>query len=141
LVNYFVEKFCGRNELPLKRVSPDALKVLQQYNWPGNVRELENIVERFVILTKDDTIFPKHLPSTLMGVSLPSFAAPVDGSSLQEKVSTIESFLIRQSLEENEWNVSNTARSLGLTRQGLQKKIRKYALKKGRLETSSPAIH
>ncbi len=130
LATYFVEKFCTRNEMPVKRISPEAMRVLQEHDWPGNVRELENIVERLVILTGDPVIQSKHLPATLMGVSAPS-SVPIQGASLYEKVASIESYLIRQSLEENEWNVSNTARVLGLTRQGLQKKIRKYALKKG----------
>jgi Nif-specific regulatory protein len=139
LVNYFVEKFCVRNGLPVKKVSPDAMNALQEYDWPGNVRELENIVERVVILTRDPEIHSNHLPPNLAGVSVPA-SMPVNGASLQHKLSTIESYLIRQSLEEHAWNVSNTARSLGLTRQGLQKKMRKYSLKKGRAENSF-AIH
>ena len=140
LVNYFVEKFCVRNEMPIKKISPEAMKALQEYNWPGNVRELENIVERVVILTRDPVIQIKHLPANLAGISMPA-SMPVNGASLQDKLSTIESYLIRQSLEEHAWNVSNTARSLGLTRQGLQKKMRKYALKKGRPEGTAPFAH
>gem|GEM_PF-719869 len=140
LVGYFVERFCVRNEMPVKKISPEAMKVLQDYNWPGNVREVENIVERVVILTRDSVILPKHLPPNLMGISVPS-SLPLAGTSLQEKVSTIESYLIRQSLEDHGWNVSNTARILGLTRQGLQKKIRKYSLKKSRAESSGASTH
>jgi transcriptional regulator with GAF, ATPase, and Fis domain len=133
LVNYFVEKFCISNELPGKRVSPEAMNVLQEYDWPGNVRELENIVERVVILTPDKIIQPLHLPKSLMGVSMPS-TVPVQSGSLQDKISSVESYIIRQCLEENGWNVSYTARKLGLTRQGLQKKIRKYSLKRTSLQ-------
>ena len=132
LVNYFVEKFCISNELPGKRVSPEAINVLQDYDWPGNVRELENIVERVVILTADKIIQPLHLPKSLTGVNMP-VSVPVQSGSLHDKISSVESYIIRQSLEENGWNVSYTARKLGLTRQGLQKKIRKYALKKASL--------
>ena len=139
LVHYFVEKVCVRNEIPVKKISPEAMKALQEYNWPGNVRELENIVERVVILTRDPVIHSKHLPPNLVGVSLPvSMSSSV--TSLQDKLSTIESYLIRQCLEEHAWNVSNTARVLGLTRQGLQKKMRKYALKKGRHDVNSIPI-
>jgi transcriptional regulator with PAS, ATPase and Fis domain len=104
------------------------------YNWPGNVRELENVIERVAILTHDLIIQSRHLPNSLIGVPVPK-SAQLDNGSLQQKISSIESYLIRQSLEENGWNVSNTARSLGLTRQGLQKKIRKYALKRSRIDT------
>jgi transcriptional regulator with GAF, ATPase, and Fis domain len=129
LVNHFVEKFCISNELPGKRVSPEAISVLQDYDWPGNVRELENIVERVVILTSDKIIQPSHLPKSLMGVNMPE-SVPVQSGSLHDKISSVESYIIRQCLEENSWNVSYTAKKLGLTRQGLQKKIRKYSLKK-----------
>ncbi len=133
LVNFFLEKFCVKNEMPVKRISPEALKVLQAYNWPGNVRELENIVERMAILTPDLSIHTKHLPGQLLGVTMPA-AIPTEGATLQEKLSAIELHLIRQSLDDNGWNVTGTARQLGLTRQGLQKKIRKYQLKR----TSDP---
>ncbi len=129
LVNHFVEKFCIKNELPAKRMSQEAMKILQDYDWPGNVRELENIVERAVILTTDLIIQQSHLPRFLLGVSMPA-SVPVESGSLQDKISSVESYIIRQSLEENGWNVSYTARKLGLTRQGLQKKMRKYSLKR-----------
>jgi Nif-specific regulatory protein len=140
LVNYFVEKFCVRNEMPVKKISPEAMNALQDYNWPGNVRELENIVERVVILTRDPVLQGKHLPPNLMGISVPA-SVPMGDVSLQNKLSNIESYLIRQSLEECGWNVSNTARALGLTRQGLQKKMRKYSLKKIRSGTPAASIH
>lgn len=139
LVHYFVEKLCVKNEMPVKRVSGEAMRILCDYNWPGNVRELENIVERVTILTRDLIIQPKHLPSSLSGVSMPATSPQADGASLQERIGLIESYLIRQSLEENTWNVSTTARKLGLTRQGLQKKIRKYKLKRGS-DLEAPAI-
>lgn len=136
LVNYFIEKYCSKNDMPIKRISPEAMKVLQDYNWPGNVRELENMLERVVVLTSDLNIQAHHLPSSLSGVAMPTVPA-AEGASLQDRICSVEAYLIRQSLEENAWNVSTTARKLGLTRQGLQKKMRKYALKKGRAEVNS----
>lgn len=138
LVNYFIEKFCVKNEMQIKRCSPEAMKLLQEHDWPGNVRELENVVERVVILTRDLIIQANHLPPSLSGVTMPKASLPEDGASLSDKLSSIESYLIRQSLDENSWNITNTARILGLTRQGLQKKIRKYRLKKSRESTSLP---
>ena len=129
LVHYFVEKVCVRNDLSVKKVSHDAMKKLQEYGWPGNVRELENVVERMVILTRDPIIHEKHLPPNLVGISMPA-SMSISSVSLQDKIASVESYLIRQSLEEHAWNVSTTARALGLTRQGLQKKMRKYAMKK-----------
>jgi DNA-binding NtrC family response regulator len=69
LARFFVERFCRDLKKKPLVLSPPALEQLQMYHWPGNVRELQNCIERAVILTDGDTIFPRHLNLT--------FAAPV----------------------------------------------------------------
>ncbi len=68
LVDYFVNKYCAELKKPLKKVTNDALKLMDRYNWPGNVRELENTIERAIILCEGKYISPEHLairiPST-----------------------------------------------------------------------------
>ena len=46
----------------IKKIDPDAMKILIDYNWPGNVRELENTIERLVIMTPEDIILSDHVP-------------------------------------------------------------------------------
>jgi DNA-binding NtrC family response regulator len=69
LARFFVERFCRDLKKKPLTLSPEALEVLTTYRWPGNVRELQNCIERAVILTDGDTIFPRHLNL--------SFAAPI----------------------------------------------------------------
>jgi DNA-binding NtrC family response regulator len=69
LARFFVERFCRDLKKKPLVLSPPAMEQLQTYHWPGNVRELQNCIERAVILTDGDTIFPRHLNL--------SFAAPV----------------------------------------------------------------
>jgi DNA-binding NtrC family response regulator len=69
LARFFVERFCRDLKKKALTLSPEALEVLTKYRWPGNVRELQNCIERAVILTDGDTIFPRHLNL--------SFAAPI----------------------------------------------------------------
>ena len=69
LARFFVERFCRDLKKKPLALSAEALQVLITYRWPGNVRELQNCIERAVILTDGDTIFPRHLNL--------SFAAPI----------------------------------------------------------------
>jgi len=69
LARFFVERFCRDLKKKPLVLSPPAMEQLQTYHWPGNVRELQNCIERAVILTDGDTVFPRHLNL--------SFAAPV----------------------------------------------------------------
>ena len=61
LANHFVEKFAGQTGKEVNGLSAGAMTVLQRYDWPGNVRELANIIERAVILTREDIIRAEHL--------------------------------------------------------------------------------
>jgi DNA-binding NtrC family response regulator len=73
LARFFVERFCRDLKKKPLTLSPEAVDVLRTYRWPGNVRELQNCIERAVILTDGDTIFPRHLNL--------SFAAPLQDES------------------------------------------------------------
>lgn len=61
LADYFVQKYCREMSKPSKKLSKDAMSLLEKYHWPGNVRELENTIERAVILAEGKTITPDHL--------------------------------------------------------------------------------
>jgi len=61
LADYFVQKYCREMAKPSKKLSKDALALLQKYHWPGNVRELENTIERAVILAEGKSVTPEQL--------------------------------------------------------------------------------
>jgi len=95
--------------------------LLKQYDWPGNVRELENAVERAVVLSKSRTLRPEDF----------SFIQP-SGIQFSESLSLreMEKEYIQKILEENTWNVTQSAKILGINRVTLHKMIKRYNLKR-----------
>ena len=90
LVNYFLKKF-AQNQKP-KSISPDALRLLENYAWPGNVRELENVIQRATVVTKGDVLLPIDLPAeiTMRGGALPRAEAGATEAATDTAASTAE---------------------------------------------------
>ena len=112
-------------------ISDKALEKLQQYDYPGNVRELENIIMAAIsladnshVLTDKDINISRSYSQTSPLVS--EFSR--ESSTLSEYLEGIERTVIQQHLVKNEGNVSKTAKDLGMIRQNLQHKIKKYGL-------------
>jgi len=66
LCNHFLTLYCRLYNTPTKRISPEAMAHLNDYDWPGNVRELENTINRLMIISKKDTILPEDLPANIV---------------------------------------------------------------------------
>lgn len=129
LVDYFVHLYAEENNFKTKKFSPDALKVMMSYPWKGNVRELKNLVERLLIITEGDIIKKKDLPEYIRqeeGVLLPEIATV---KSLKEFRELAEKKFILAKLEDNEWNISQTARAIQIPRSNLYKKLQQYKIK------------
>jgi len=126
LVAHFMERFRAGD----KTLSPEAMRLLVDYQWPGNIRELENTIERIVILSKGDVIGPDELPAEVrsgqhLHVASPSeFSLPDEGCDLEE----VELGLIRQALARTGSNVPKTAKLLGLTQKTLQARMERFGL-------------
>lgn len=69
LVNTFMEDFKKRNNIPVKGISPEAVRVLKEYSWPGNVRELKNLIESVIILNKGEVIRVADLPENVRKIN------------------------------------------------------------------------
>jgi len=121
LADYFLQVFSARINKKIKRISRQALNFLTEYTWPGNVRELQNAIERAVILARSDRVDPDDLPFSIRGY----LDAP-----RTKKVKDWEKYHIRRVLNENGWNISKSAKDLGIDRVTLYNKIKKYKLKK-----------
>ena len=65
LAEHYLAGFAEEFNKPVKKLSAEAAKMLQQYEWPGNVRELRNVIERLVILERAEVVLPEHLPTEL----------------------------------------------------------------------------
>jgi two-component system response regulator HupR/HoxA len=95
------------------------LELLRSYEWPGNVRQLKNEIDRVVALTNSDWVTPEEFSADIRETS--NAPSPTEGT-LKER----EKQIILERLHEKKWNIFHTAKSLGLTRNGLYGKMRNY---------------
>lgn len=135
LVDYFVGKFNKKLELSVA-VGSEVKEMLLRYEWPGNIRELENLIERMMLLAKDNLITPQEVPDEFKAAIDKIITAPVDDGKkpfkdyMRDHVENVEKQMIIKCLEESGGNVTNAAKQLGLSRKGLQLKMIKYNLRK-----------
>jgi DNA-binding NtrC family response regulator len=131
LVDHYLDVFNQQNGKQVQNFTDEAMRILQQYDWPGNVRELVNIVERSVVLCKNDRVAAGELPEKLLQNDVrPQFvdASLSPGNSLKTALANPERQLIIEALEANGWNRQNTSRMLGINRTTLYKKMKKYGI-------------
>ena len=103
--------------------------LLQAHAWPGNVRELENEMQRLVALAEPgDVLTPSQLSSRLLGILEAGSAAGEARESLRAQMDRVESWLLRRALDRNDGRRTVTARQLGLTREGLYKKLKRLGI-------------
>ncbi len=124
LVEYFLEYFSSEYGQKLKKITPEAIKMLETHDWPGNIRELRNVIERLVIMTPPDTINARNLV-----VAEPTKEDYFAFTTLREARDAFEKTFITKKLEENNWNISKTAEILQIERSNLHKKIKAYNIK------------
>ena len=124
LANHFLKQFAGRNEKSIDGLSTEALRVLLQYDWPGNVRELENAIERAVLLETTDMLRAHNLPPRLSPPGVPPHERPAEGESLP--LEEVERRAITHALESSDQNVAVAARTLGIAKSTLYRKLKKY---------------
>jgi len=127
LSELFLKRFTGRHGKNIKGFTPRALAKLLSHDWPGNVRELMNVIERAVILTRNEYLDVVDLPGISLGEAADSSEpGPVRqaGITLRE----MERILIEQTLNDTNSNRTHAARILGITRKTLLSKIREYGI-------------
>ncbi|MCZ6681100.1 MAG: sigma-54 dependent transcriptional regulator [Candidatus Poribacteria bacterium] len=124
LMDYFLDRFCRENRKPKMQASENALKALSRYDWPGNVRELRNLIERLVILSPQQVIEVEDLPAEL-DHSQESLHVTTE-AQLREARNEFERHFIQKCLQANNWNITETARQLGIERTNLHRKMRQY---------------
>lgn len=123
LVHYFSEAFTIKLNRPTPKISRKILDMLSEYDFPGNVRELKNIVERAIILSKDETLDEHDF--RLQPRVTPAVAKNGEQMYLQEG----EIRLVRLALKNNNYNQKRAAESLGITRDSLIRRMKKYNIR------------
>jgi transcriptional regulator with PAS, ATPase and Fis domain len=131
LAMYFLQRYSIRAGKQISNFSSRAQRALVSYSYPGNVRELENAVERAVALTEGDTITEYVLPPAITESPVLMLSEGGDGYygdslTLRE----VERLHIQRVLTKHGWSLSKTARSLGISRSTLWRKISSYGIKK-----------
>jgi two-component system NtrC family response regulator len=126
LIDHFLRVFAGKNGKSIRGLTREAREALLRYDYPGNVRELENLIERAVVLTRDDVIGLGDLPLTVEAQP-----AEPDGSGLVAAVEGLERRLIRDALVKADGIQTRAAELLGISERVLRYKLRKYGLSGG----------
>ncbi len=128
LARLFIERYRSKFRKPVKGISDSALRILATYRWPGNIRELENLMERLVAVNDREWITDEDLPLEYHFAKLDS--APASGEALfQEACDTFERNFILRALERADWNVTATARYLGIPLSTLKHKMSRLDLR------------
>ena len=139
LTTFFLRDASDRLGKPDIHLSSETLDAFSQFWWPGNVRQLKNEIQRAVALSAPGgTVEPSHLSPEIGSMQLPTTTGSGritmrSGASLASAVEQVERDMIRTALDRSGGNISETARSLGLTRRGLYLKLRRLGLE-GRTE-------
>lgn len=135
LANYFLSKLNSKYNLD-KEFSPYVIDRLRNYRWPGNVRELKNIVERFTFTQSDNALFDqvdpiddKMIEAVSSNDSLLTQSALI-GKDMKTVIHEVEKKYITLVLKEHDWKVTEAAKTLGLHRSMVYRKINEYGIKK-----------
>ncbi len=134
LARHFVERTCRNFGLEPKRLTPDALRVLQAYSWPGNIRELENVIERTVALEASAIISSGSLPEHLRGVAVGSWTdgvgLPEEGLDIDEYLDNVRRSLMHQALERTRGHQKNASELLRMSYRAFRYHAEKLGLAK-----------
>jgi transcriptional regulator with PAS, ATPase and Fis domain len=124
LTAHFLGKLRRRDRIPLRGIREDALGVLIGHSWPGNIRELMGALERACHSLDREGWITRHSLGESLGRAGPALVRD-RAADLKGRTLAYEAELIRSALASHGGNKADTARSLGLTRQGLWKKMRR----------------
>ncbi|OWZ83141.1 sigma-54 interaction domain-containing protein [Natranaerobius trueperi] len=140
LVNYFLKKYQYKFNKTVLGIDPSLLDQFETYSWPGNIRELEHAIEGAMnVIEENETISFEHIPYILKqrlsskgqaenNIEKCLCERNLIEETLSKRLENVERYHIQKALKENNKNVSKAAESLGLTRQALQYKLKKFDL-------------
>jgi DNA-binding NtrC family response regulator len=133
LIRHFATRYAGQFDRPFEDFADEAIVAMCEYQWPGNVRELRNVAERLIIFASAPVIEVGDLPAEIrfarrvdgghLGVGA-TFVLPEEGIDLE----VVERSLIEQALHRTDFNQSQAARLVGLTRFGIRHRMKKYGM-------------
>ena len=133
ITEHMADRLAQRNGIPPKSFSDEALKALQRYEWRGNVRELNNVLERILILTDGETVDADDVQRCVgpqPSSSGPTYDLIHTYDAFSDARDQFEKLFIEHKLDEHDWNVSQTAETIGIQRSHLYNKLNKYGIER-----------
>ncbi|RJP66173.1 MAG: PAS domain-containing protein [Ignavibacteriales bacterium] len=124
LINHFLQKFNEKFKKNITGIAANTFKILEKYNWPGNIRELENVIEHGFVLCQNKIIQTEHLPEKLIS----QINVESDTKTTTSPVLEAEKRLIISTLEKFNGNKNETAKTLGINKSTLWRKMKKFNL-------------
>jgi Nif-specific regulatory protein len=129
LAEHFIKRYAKELGKDAAGYSQQALELLQAYDWPGNVRELQNEVQRLVIqIEAGGFVTPELLSPRIRQIEGVIDKVKPNKGTLKEMMDQLERWLLIEALREHDNNKTAAAKSLGITREGLHKKLRAFGL-------------
>jgi DNA-binding NtrC family response regulator len=151
LIERFLDQFCQENGKPPRTFTHGAMKLLMDYDWPGNVRELENVVERAIVLSTQESMDAELLPESVRSreivkgvrLQLAEFLPPMPGEagefgsspSLFQILEEVERRIIVDMLERTNWNQTEAAERFQVPLSTLNQKIKRLGIETRRRTT------
>ncbi|KPK82064.1 MAG: hypothetical protein AMJ81_10110 [Phycisphaerae bacterium SM23_33] len=120
LVEHFLTKLTRELKIPRPTVTDRAMAALKAYDYPGNIRELQNLLERACLLAEDGKIDLAQLP--------PEVTERPGGEVAGNTLAEVEQSLILKALRESNWNQTRAAKALGISRDNLRYRLKKYRI-------------
>ncbi len=136
LANHFLNNFNILKKKNVKRIAPDAVNYLKQYQWPGNVRELQNLIEMIVVMKEEGEICTEDLPLKFRNItktveSSSSFDITAEGINFNDHVSQLEKNLLLKALKMSGGVKNRAAKLLNLNRTTLVEKLKRLNIVDG----------
>jgi DNA-binding NtrC family response regulator len=127
LARFFLRRYNLKFHKTIQGIADSTIDILKNYWWPGNIRELENLIERLVAVSDKEWITDEDLPYEFH-VGQIDVEGPATTNLLERAVSTFERNFVIRALEKAGWNVTATARSLGIPLSTLKFKIQRLEI-------------
>jgi Nif-specific regulatory protein len=129
LAEHFLKRYSSEYRRNIAGLNQEAVDALTNYAWPGNIRELENEIQRLVIQADDSGwVEVEHLSPQLRKVEGTLARIGPKKGTLKEMIEQVERWLLAEALREHDGNKTRTAATLGITREGLHKKLSKFGM-------------
>jgi DNA-binding NtrC family response regulator len=136
IVRHYIAKYAATSGKEITGITPEAMRLLEEYRWPGNVRELQNVIERAVVLAEHELLRPEDLPEHIRiraeAVS-PAASAPANELPLkrakEEWAAAFERDYVLQLLKRHDGNISQAAKSAGVDRKTIHRLMKKHGIR------------